>query len=678
MLLYFPMEKSGKFKEEIEKLRAEIRSHDYKYYIMNEPVISDKEYDLLIDRLKTLENKHPELITPDSPTQRISPDISNEFASRKHLKPMISIENSYNREEILAWDERIDRLLDGEKREYVVEPKIDGVSCALRYRKGILEMGLTRGDGESGEDITLNIKTIKSIPLVLMRDKGVPGLIEIRGEIYIDKKDFSGLNKSISERGLPVFANPRNAAAGSLRQKDPQITASRPLKFFAHSFGHLEGGDEILTQWDFLARCRKWGIRPVENAGFCRNIDEVISMCGTMENKRKDLQYEIDGMVIKVNSYKQQANLGSTMKNPRWALAYKFQASQATTRVNNILVQVGRTGVITPVAELEPVECAGVTISRSTLHNFDEIKRLDIKIGDTVLIERAGDVIPKVIKVITEKRTGKETDFVPPKTCPACSERIFKDIEEVAFYCVNPLCPAQLKEHLIHFGQRNAMDIEGLGESAVSQLVDKSLVKDVSDLYSLDKEKLLGLDLFKDKKAENLTSAIKKSMDQPLERLIYGLGIRHVGEKNAFILARKFGNMENLMDAGIENLNDIHEIGPVIADSVFRFFHSEKTRSLIKKLKDAGLNMSDEKSIEIPQIFKDKSVVFTGELKSLTRKEAEKIVRQRGGNAVSGVSSKTSFVVIGKEPGSKLAKAEKLGIKVLNEDEFTNMIKEGA
>lgn len=675
MLLYFPMTGNLRHKEEIDKLREEIRSHDYKYYIQNQPVITDKEYDSLLERLKILENKYPEFITIDSPTQRVTANISNEFISRKHLKPMISIENSYRQEEILAWEERIDKILKGEKKEYVIEPKIDGVSCALRYRKGRLEMGLTRGDGESGEDITLNVKTIKTIPLVLMMDKNTPDLIEIRGEIYIEKKDFTAFNRSLSDKGLPVFANPRNAASGSLRQKDPKLTAERPLKFFAHSFGYIEGGIAILSQWDFLKQCKKWGIHTIENAELIDNIKDVISACQKWEAKRKGLPYEIDGLVIKVNSYAKQDKLGSTMRNPRWALAYKFSASQATTKINNIVVQVGRTGVLTPVAELEPVECAGVTISRSTLHNFDEIKRLDIMIGDTVIIERAGDVIPKVIKVISENRNGKEISFVAPDKCPVCREKVVKDNEEVAYYCNNPLCPAQLKEHLIHFGQRSAMDIDGFGEAVVEQLVDKGLVKDVSDIYRLDKGKLLSLELFKDKKAEKLVFAIRKSTAQPLCRLIYGLGIRHVGEKTALILSQKFDRIEKLMSSSLEELTNVHEIGPVIANSVFQFFHADKTIILINKLKGFGLKMAADNINKEAQILNDRTFVFTGELTSLSRKDAENIVRSLGGNTSSSVSVKTDFVVAGGKPGSKFNKAKIFGVKILNEEEFLNMIK---
>lgn len=676
------MKKKADHNVEIEKLREEVRSHDYKYYIINKPVISDRQYDSLLKKLKGFESKHPEFITPDSPTQRISLNISNEFISRKHLKPMISIENSYDKEEIIAWEERISKILKDEIKEYVIEPKIDGVSCALRYRKGYLKMGLTRGDGESGEDITLNVKTIKTIPLVLMRDINMPELIEIRGEIYIEKNDFISFNKSVSDKEMQVFANPRNLAAGSLRQKDPQVTAERPLKFFAHSFGYIEGGNSISTQWNFLKHCRKWGFHTIEKAEIFDNIQDVISACHKWEAKRNDLAYEIDGLVIKVNSYDMQDKLGSTMKNPRWALAFKFSASQAVTKINSITVQVGRTGVLTPVADLKPVECAGVTISRSTLHNFDEIERLDIRIGDMVIIERAGDVIPKVIKVLSKKRKGIEIPFVKPEKCPVCHENVFKDKEEVAYYCINPLCPAQLKEHLIHFGKREAMDIEGFGDAVVAQLVENNLVKDLSDIYLLDKEKLITLDIFANKKqknpeykrAENLLKAIIKSLHQPLDRLIYGLGIRHVGEKTALIIARKFTSIDKLMSAGLEELTDVYEIGPVIADSVFHYFHSDKSAVLIKKLKTIGLKMTADNKINVTQILKDKVFVFTGELTSFSRKDAEKMVTELGGKTSSSVSINTSFIVAGEKPGGKFKKAKELGVNILNENEFLNMV----
>lgn len=560
--------------------------------------------------------------------------------------------------------------------EYVVEPKIDGVSAALTYENGILTIGATRGDGETGEEITANIKTVRSIPLSLISISKIPipRRLEIRGEVYIEKKDFNRLNEEISLKSETIFANPRNAAAGSLRQKDPRVTTSRPLKFFAHSYGEVTG-EKINSHWEYLQKLKEYGIKAIEQAKLCKNIDEVINYCKEWEEKRDNLAYEIDGMVIKINSLQQQEILGSTLKSPRWAIAYKFPARQATTKIINIIVQVGRTGIITPVAEFEPVECAGVTISHSTLHNFDEIKRLAVKIGDTVIIERAGEVIPKIVKVIVSKRTGKEKEFKVPSHCPVCNGPIVKEKEEVAYRCINPSCPAQLARGLIHFGSRKALDIEGLGESAVEQLVEKKIISDFADIYFLKKEDFLKLDLFANKKTENLLMTIEKSKNHPLGRLLYAIGIRNVGEKAAQVLAERFETMDNLMKAEIADLTFIYEIGPVMAESVVRFFQQEGTRKLIEKLKKAGVRMEEEKKKIGSRPLLGKTFVFTGELKSFTRSEAETKVKELGGNPTSSVSKKTDFVVIGENPGSKYTKARELGLKILSEEEFINLVK---
>lgn len=665
-------------KKEIESLRKEIRKHDYLYYLLNQPEISDAEYDKLLKKLIELEKKYPQFITPDSPTQRVSGQPAELFRPVKHAKPMLSLENAYSVEEVKEWNERVKKGIKGEKCDYVVEPKIDGVSTALTYENGILTIGATRGDGETGEEITANIKTIRSIPLSLFPTASfpLPARLEVRGEVYIEKKEFNRLNEEMKKKGEITFANPRNAAAGSLRQKDPRVTASRPLKFFAHSYGLVEGGKKLNTHWEYLQVLKEYGIKSIEEAKLCKSIEEVINYCKQWEEKRDTLAYEIDGMVIKINSLSQQEKLGTTMKSPRWAIAYKFPARQATTKVKNILVQVGRTGIITPVAELEPVECGGVTISHSTLHNFDEIKRLGVKIGDTVLIERAGEVIPKVVKVIESKRTGKEKEFRVPTKCPVCAGPIVKEKEEeVAYRCIDPSCPAQLARGLIHFAKREAMDIEGLGESVVEQLVQRKMVSDFADIYFLKKDDLLKLEFFAEKKAENLLKAIDTSKSRPLSRLLYAIGIRNVGEKAAQVLAERFETMDNLIKAKVEDLTSIYEVGPVMAKSVVNFFHQEGTRKLIEKLKKAGVRMREEKKKLGAQLLAGKTFVFTGELKSFTRTDAETRVRELGGNPTSSVSKKTDYVVAGENPGSKYTKAKELGVKIITEEEFSKLIR---
>jgi DNA ligase (NAD+) len=666
---------SADIKKKIENLRKKIRHHDYMYYVLNQPEISDKEYDDLMEELKNLEEKYSQYKTEDSPTVRLSGGILEGFKTVKHKQKMVSLDNTYSFEELRGWDERVHKgLILKEIVEYVVELKIDGLSANITYKEGKLLIGATRGDGETGEDVTQNIKTIRAIPLILIR-KEVPDFVEIRGEVYMERKDFNILNKEKEKLGEALFANPRNAAAGSLKLLDAGIVAKRRLNFFAHSLGEYKG-IEIKSQWEFLEKLKAWGIRTNPNSKFCKNLEEVIDFCKVWQEKREKLTYDIDGMVIKVSSLSQQKKLGFTLKSPRWAVAYKFPARQATTVLKNILVQVGRTGVITPVAELEPVECAGVVISRATLHNFDEIKRLGVKIGDRVVLERAGEVIPKIVKVVESVRIGKEKEFKVPGACPVCGSKITKEKEEeVAYRCINPSCSAQIERGLTHFASREAMDIEGLGESAVAQLVNKGLVKDFSDIYYLKKKDLLKLDLFKDKKSENLLSAIEKSKKQPLSRLIYGLGIRHVGEKSAYVLAQRFRTLDNLMKAKIDDFDAIYEVGYVMAGSTVDFFKQDTTQRLIKKFKDAGLNL-EEKIIPIRKSpLTAKTVVFTGELKDFSRSQAESLVRQLGGNASSGVSEHTALLVVGENPGSKYDKARKLGIRIIDEKQFKEMIK---
>jgi len=662
-------------KKQIDKLRREIRRHDKNYYTLNQPEISDKKYDDLMRQLKELEAAYPQFDRADSPTHRVSGEATKGFRVVGHRQKMLSLDNTYSIEELREWDERARKGSGNKTVEYVVELKIDGVSSNLTYINGVLTIGATRGDGQSGEDVTSNIKTIDAVPEKLKTDKP-PRLIEIRGEVYMDKKHFKMLNKERARDNDVLFANPRNAAAGSLKLLDTNIVARRRLNFFAHSLGFLEDRN-LSTHWEFLHEVKSWGACVNPHIFLCKDIGEVIELCRKWEDKRDDLSYEIDGMVIKVNSFKQQVLLGETLKSPRWAVAYKFAAHQATTKILDVAVQVGRTGVLTPVAILEPVECGGVKISRATLHNFDEIERLGIKRRDRVIIERAGDVIPKIIKVVESVRTGKEEKIKIPTRCPECGSGIVKEKEEeVAYRCINPSCPAQLEKGLIHFASRTAMDIEGLGETAVEEIVKREMIKDFADIYFLERKDLLKLPLFKDKKADNLLTAIDKSRSRPLNRLLYGLGIRHVGEKAAYILAEKFGSLDKIMSANAGDFNSIYEIGDVMAESVVEFFKQSKVKKLIGKLKKAGLNIKQPRQQVRSSALKDKIFVFTGELKDFTRAKAEEIVRQLGGEASSSVSKNTDFVVAGDNPGSKFNKARALNVKVINEEEFKKLIGE--
>ena len=662
-------------KEEIERLRREIRWHDHFYYVMDSPHISDGEYDALLNRLKILEAAHPDLVTPDSPTRRVGGKPSIAFAPVAHKIPMLSLDNTYSEEEFLEWDKRVRNGLKGEPYELMVEPKIDGLSCSIEYERGVFARASTRGDGETGEDVSLNARTIRAVPLKL-NVENPPAFFEARGEVYIDKKDFETIRAEQLNESAEPFSNPRNAAAGSLRQKDPAVTAKRKLKFFAHSYGYLDGMAEPETHLEYLEYCMKAGF-PVPRISEkpCKDAQEVLEIYKEYASKRFTLPYEIDGLVVKVNSHSSQKLLGFTSKSPRWAIAFKYPAQQATTTVRSVWFSVGRTGVITPVADLEPVKCGGVTISSSTLHNFDEIKRLGLKTGDRVVIERAGEVIPKVVKVVAGSRTGNEIEIHPPKHCPACGSDVFKDEDAVAFRCLNPSCPSQIQRSLLHFASRHAMNIDGLGESSVEQITDKRLVAKFSDIYRLKKEDLLALELFKDKKAENLLAQIEASKKQPLYRLIYALGIPHIGEKSARVLAERFKTMKALMNSGLEDLSRISDIGPVIAKSVTGFFSEKHVRELAQELENLGVNMTEPEKAKGLKL-EGKSFVFTGELKAMAREEAELRVRELGGKEVSSVSSKTSYVVAGAKPGSKYDKAKKLGVQILNEEEFFKLIAE--
>lgn len=664
-------------KNQIERLRKEILKHNDLYYDKNEPQISDKEYDDLVKELEKLEKEYPLFATEDSPTKKVSGYASSSFAQVKHSVPMLSLDNTYSEEEISKWYDRTIKNIDEKDIEFTIEPKVDGVGISLTYINGDLMTGATRGDGETGEDITENIKTIKDIPQKL-NVKNPPAFFELRGEVYIDKKDFDSLNERILLNDGQKFANPRNAASGSLRQKDPAITASRKLKFFVHSFGKIEQNPENLNPFksysDFIEYCGKCGFHLQKDFKICKDIKEIISFTNMMMEKRENVPYEIDGLVIKVNDLQTQKDLGYTNKSPRWAIAFKFPAKQATTLLNKIRVQVGRTGIITPSAILEPVPLAGVTISNATLHNFEEIERLNVNEGDTVLIERAGDVIPKIVKVV---KKGSKDFFKPPENCPSCQSKIVKEKEdEIAYRCINPQCPEQFRNHLIHFASRNAMDIEGFGEAVIDQLLEREKLKTLADIYTLKFEDFLELELFKEKKANNVMNAIEESKKRPLSRLIFALGIRHIGEKASETIAKRFKNMEALFDASIDDFTKINDIGDVLAASLKEYFERKEVREAVDMLKAAGVNMIEPDSENAGTRFEGKTFVLTGELSSYTREEASDIIKSFGGKTSSSVSKKTSYLLTGEQAGSKLEKAKELGVEIINEEEFKELIKQ--
>lgn len=673
---HMPAPDTNRIKSLMRKIATELEEHNHRYYVLDQPTVSDKEYDDLMKRLSVLEERYPELKELNSPTQRIGTKIPSEARTVAHGAKMYSLDNTYSTEELKEWTVRVHKALPGETIEYVAELKIDGVSVSLTYRRGVLTLGATRGDGMTGEEVTPNVRTIRSVPLELKKIPGrsFPEILEVRGEIYMFMKDFEKLNTLRQAQGEVLFANTRNAASGSVKLLDSRMAAQRRLQCFIHSFGVLEGERDFQTQWEFLDRAQRYGFRVNAHKRLCKTFEEVLDYCSEYQKRRADIPYDVDGVVVKVNSLDQQRIFGETLKSPRWAVAFKFPAQQATTVVRDIKVQVGRTGVLTPVAELDPVECAGVTISRSTLHNFDEIKRLGINKGDSVLIERAGDVIPKVVKVVTKGVSDKRT-FTVPKTCPECDGTIEKVKEEqVAYRCINPSCPKQLERHLIHFGSRTAMDIHGLGVSVVNQLLQKDLVKDMADLYFLKREDLLALDLFKDKKADNLLMAVAHSKRKPLSRFLYGLGIANIGEKAAHVVAARFLSMERLVKAGKDELLGIHEVGPVMADSLLHFLSQPQTRELIKRFKKARLNMREPKGDVRSHKLEGKKFIFTGELSGLSRQTASSLVTRLGGEVLSAVSRNVDYVVAGENPGSKWDKAKNLGLKIINEKEFKEMV----
>lgn len=658
-------------KERIEKLRKEIEYHNRKYYIENKPVISDYEFDQLMRELQELEEQYPQFETPDSPTQRVGSDLTNEFPSLPHLVPMQSLSNAYSYEELKDYMNRVNRLLGTTSVEYVVEQKIDGVSINLRYENGILQLALTRGDGIVGEDITANAKTVADIPLRIE----YPKLIEIRGEIFMTHDEFARINRKRVENGEEPFANPRNAAAGSLKLKYSREVAKRRLRSFLYGVGYFEEG-AFSSQYELLQFLQKQGFRTNPHIKRCISLKEIQDFCDEWEKKRFDLPFDIDGMVLKVNSFEYQSKLGSTAKSPRWAIAYKFKAEEAITKLVNIDFQVGRTGAVTPVARLIPVKISGSTVSNATLHNEDEIKRLKLKIGDYVKVIKAGEIIPKVTSVVFEKRDGTEKPFKMITHCPVCHTKLVKPAGEAIWRCPNISCPAQIKRSLEHFVSRNAMDIEGFGEALISFLVDNNFVKNIADLYKFDYTKLKQFEGFEEKSVQNLKDAIEKSKTKPFSKVLYALGIRYVGVKTAYILAEHFKSIDNLQQASVEEIMQVPEIGEKIAQSVVAYFQNPQNKKLIEELKKVGLQFELKEEKAKPQKLKGLKFVITGTLPNYTRDEIKELIAEEGGEVLSSISKNVDYLVLGENPGSKLDKAKKIGtIKIISEDEVLKMIK---
>ncbi|PIU18671.1 MAG: DNA ligase [Elusimicrobia bacterium CG08_land_8_20_14_0_20_44_26] len=653
----------------IKRLRDEIRRHDKFYYIDNNPKISDEEYDKLFRELTGLEKKHPELITADSPTQRVGGEPIKGFSEVKHKFPMLSLLNTYSEDDIRQWIQR-NRKLIMKDVDFVVEPKIDGVGVSLRYEKGKFALGSTRGDGFTGDDISANLKTIRSIPLSL--PGGAPEVLEVRGEVYMSKASFEKLNLECSKEGKNLFANPRNAAAGSLKLLDSALTAKRKLNCFVYQSGEIKPPSNIKTHFEMLEYFKELGFRVNPDIRKFGGVEEIVNYLNEFSFKREKLDYEVDGMVIKVNEISLYKTLGSTLKAPRWACAYKFPASRGRARLLSVDVQVGRTGVLTPVANLSPTAIGGVTIKRATLHNFDEIRRLDVRIGDNVWIERRGDVIPKITGVITSKRTGSEKKVLEPVICPVCGSDVLKDEDNVKIICTNTFCPAQLERGIEHFASRKAMDIEGMGEKVVKLLTNKKLVASVADIYILDKQKLLSLPFFKEKKALNLLEGINASRRRTLSKFLCAMGIPLVGEKAAEILATQFGTLENLMKASPDKLAEIENIGMLKASSIARFFRLSSTKKVLTLMKERGVAPLGAKKVKRGKLA-GKTFVFTGTI-PMPRQEASEIVASLGGETSSSVSAKTDFVVVGEKPGSKSRKAEALGVKIINFEEFQKLV----
>lgn len=673
-------------KKRLARLREEINRHNYLYYVLDAPEISDKQYDDLLRKLTDLETEYPELITFDSPSQRVGAKPASAFKTIKHSIPMISLENAMDEPEMDAWYERLMKDTGDKKTDFICEPKIDGSAVELVYEKGVFKNGSTRGDGQTGEDITQNLKTIKSVSLKLITDIKAPDYLEVRGEVFLPSARFNELNRQRQKSGEELFANPRNAAAGSLRQLDPQITAARPLDIMIHGLGLVTGtprrglttmtpegeGFDFKTHEQAMAHLAKLGFKTIKLSRRCADLTEIKSYYNDMLQKRDTLPYEIDGVVIKVNDLALRQELGFRARSPRWAIAYKFPAQEETTQLLNIKVGVGRTGALTPVAELDPVSIGGVEVSHATLHNPDEIKRLDLRLGDWVVIKRAGDVIPKIIKAVTTKRTGREKPFVMPDKCPACNARVVLEAGEVIPRCPNVSCPAQVKGSIEHFAQREAMNIEGLGDKLINQMIDKAIIKNAADLYFLNKAEIMKMERMGDKSAANIIEAIDRSRRTTLPQLIYGLGIRHVGAATARLLSEHFEQLERLGDAGIEELRQIPEVGPIVAQSIRDFFQNPANCALIARLKQGGV--ATEPAKETSGKLKGMIFVFTGEMVKMTRGQARELVESLGGKTADSVSKKVNYLVTGANPGSKLDQAGKQGVKVIDEAGFLKMV----
>ncbi|MBI2829698.1 MAG: NAD-dependent DNA ligase LigA [Chloroflexi bacterium] len=679
------MEDLDKIKQRIEQLRKDINYHNYRYYVLDNPVISDAEYDALMQELKDLEAKYSRFITSDSPTQRVGAAPLEAFGVVEHPLPLLSLGNAFTTEDLYGWYNRTVRLVGGRTFDLVCEHKIDGLAVALTYEDGLFTTGATRGDGYRGENITQNLRTIKSIPLSVSRDLAPPRF-EVRGEVYLSKTAFQQLNKEREREGQPLFANPRNAAAGSVRQLDPRITAKRALDIYIYTLGWVEGKPMPPTHWEAMELLKSLGFKVNPNNRRVNTIEEAEAYYQEWVKKRDSLQYEADGTVVKVNQVDLQRELGDVGREPRWAIAYKFPATQTTTRLVDIGISVGRTGTLNPYAILEPVHVGGVTIRQAALHNEEDIRRKDIRIGDVVIVQRAGEVIPEIVGPVKERRTGVEKEFnlleraydqeKKRPACPVCGGEVYKPEDEVMYYCSNAACPAQAQQRIEHFASRGAMDIRGIGESLSALLLTSGVVKDVGDLYSLTKEQLAQLERMGDKSAQNIINSINNSKDRPLGRLIYALGIRHVGGENAELLAGEFRSIDALMNASHERLMAVPAVGPKIADSIVAFFRQEENRQIIEKLRWVGVRMSEEKGEAKELPLAGMQFVVTGTLESFSREAAEEKIRALGGSAGDNVSRKTTYLVVGANPGSKLARAQSLGIKQLTENEFLELIRQ--
>ncbi len=660
--------------EEIMRLRREIFEHDHRYYVLDNPSISDREYDGLMGRLTELEQQFPDLVAPDSPTQRVAGQPLESFRTVSHRFPMLSLDNTYSAGDLREFDARIKKLLGGQRYRYAAELKIDGLAVSLQYRQGRLIVGATRGDGTKGDDVTANLKTIRAIPLALSGELAELSDVEARGEVYLPRQEFLRINKEREEMGKELFANPRNAAAGTLKILDAKIVASRKLSIFIYGVGQTPRG--LTGHIQTLQALKRVGFRVNPETRLCSDIGEVIEFCNYWENKRDSLDYETDGMVIKVDSFDQQRILGATAHSPRWAIAYKFPARQATTVLKDIEFSVGRTGVVTPVAILEPVPLSGTTVSRASLHNEDELRKKDIHYGDTVFVEKAGEIIPQIVKVVAEKRPAQARAVAMPKNCPSCGEPLSRSPEEAAWRCPNVSCPAQVKGRIEYFASRGAMDIEGLGAAVVEQLVNAGLVRDYGDLFFIQGSQLVKLERMGDKSARNLLEAIDRSRHNPFWKVVTALGIANVGAQVARLLVRKYGSMDKLRQASCDDISQIYGLGPAVGASVEGFFANRKNLMVLDKLRRAGVSLEAEQSAGLPQTFAGLTVVLTGTLENFSREQASEQIISRGGQVTSSVSKKTSLVLAGSEPGSKLDKARSLGIKVIGEKEFTSMLEE--